>query len=229
MEGIIGIYDDYFAEGNTLGITWVAASGDWGGKDIPAPACFTASPPNPCGPMEVGIGLPGVEPARDRGRRTNLVTTYKPPSLNSAYVKENADDDPLYEDIFFGTSATGAVWGSGGGISSYFAKPSYQNVVSQKYLPSKAKKWRTTPDVALKVEEGGGRLGNLNYEIYALAAGQANGSYAVYRQDIPGNNGVYSTAPGYNLVLGNGTVIANAFVQGPGLAVAGVPQTPTNP
>ena len=59
LTGFLKIYDDFFMEGNSLGITFVAASGDWGGLDIPAAACFSASPPKPvCGPMEVGIGLP---------------------------------------------------------------------------------------------------------------------------------------------------------------------------
>jgi subtilase family serine protease len=283
LEGILGIYDDFFAEGNTLGITWVASSGDSGGKSVPAPACFSASPPNPCGPYEVGVNTPAVSPHVTGVGGTNLETTYYPPSLDSAYVTENANYDALYEDIFYGTTATGAVWGSGGGISIYFSKPSYQNLVSQRFLPASARKWRTVPDlsvemggcpgagvvyveehgvcpphrsfdyapingafygyigtslsapdftglVALKVQSVGGRLGNVNYEIYGLAAAQAYGSYnKVFRQDIPGSNGVYSTAPGYNLVLGNGTVIANDFVQGPGLPAAGVPQTPTNP
>jgi subtilase family serine protease len=282
-EGIIGIWDDYFAEGNAQGITWVASSGDSGGKNVPAAACFSASPPNPCGPMETGVNLPASSPHVTSVGGTNLVTTYHPPSLDSAYVEENADYDALFEDIFFGTTATGAVWGSGGGISGYFAKPSYQKLVSQQFLPSGARKWRTVPDVALemggcpgagdlyveehgvcppdrsfdwtplsgtfygfigtslsspdfvglvalKIESEGGRLGNLNYEIYALAAGQENGSFnTVFRRDIPGSNGVYSTHPGYNLVLGNGTVIANHFVRGPSLPAAGEPQTPTNP
>jgi subtilase family serine protease len=282
FEGIIGVYDDLFAEGNTQGITFVAASGDWGGRDIPAAACFSASAPNPCGAMQVGVGIPAASPHVTAVGGTNLVTTFNPPSLNSAYVSENADSDALVGDIFYGTSATGAIWGSGGGISSYFAKPSYQNLVSQQFLPAKAKNWRTIPDVALemggcpggdlyfalhgvclphrsfdwtpiggsffgfvgtslsspdfvgllalKIQSEGGRLGNENYDIYALAAAQASGSSnTVFRQNIPGNNGVYKTAPGYNLVLGNGTVIANHFVRGPGLPVAGVPQTPTNP
>ncbi len=282
LEGFIGIYDDFFAEGNVQGITFVAASGDWGGKDIPSPACFSASPSTPCGIMRVGVGIPAASPHVTAVGGTNLVTTYNPPSLDSAYVSENADSDPLAFDIFYGTSATGAVWGSGGGISSYFAKPSYQNLVSQQYLPARAANWRTIPDVALemggcpygdlyyelngvcppdrsfdwtpiagsfygyvgtslsspdfvgllalKIQSEGGRLGNENYDIYALAAAQANGSSnTVFRQDIPGNNGVYKTHPGYNLVLGNGTVVAHDFVLGPSLPVAGVPQTATNP
>ena len=283
--GIIGIYDDFFMEGDALGITMVAASADWGGLDIPPPACFSANPPVPCGAMQVGVGIPAASPHVTAVGGTNLVTTYdakNPNDLNSAYVSENADYDTLEEDIFYGTSATGAVWGSGGGISSYFKKPSYQNLVSQQYLPAKAKKWRTIPDVsvemggcpfgdlyyalygvcppdrsvditalggqllgyvgtslaspdfvgllALKIQSEGGRLGNENFDIYALAAAQENGSAnQVFRQDIPGNNGVYKTAPGYNLVLGNGSVIGRDFVRGPSLPAAGIPQTATNP
>jgi hypothetical protein len=53
----------------------------------------------------------------------------------------------------------------------------------------------------------------------------------VYRDEIQGNNGVYKSTlkGGYNMVIGNGSVIGGDFVQGPGLPVAGKPQTPTNP
>jgi subtilase family serine protease len=285
LTGFLGIYDDFFAEGNALGISFVAASGDLGGKPAPPAACFSASPPTPCGAMQVGISSPASSPHVTAVGGTNLVTTFdakNPSDLNSAYVSENANPDPLDADIFYGTSATGAIWGSGGGISIYYSKPAYQNLVSQQYLPNAAKKWRTNPDVALhmggcpfgtlyfdlhgkcppnrsavvvalagafdefvgtsasspdfagllalKVQAEGGRLGNENYDIYSLAAAQAGGSQnVVFRQDITGSNGVYSTAPGYNLVLGNGTVIGRNFVRGPTLPAAGIPQTPTNP
>ncbi|MGB6306527.1 MAG: S53 family peptidase [Steroidobacteraceae bacterium] len=285
FTGILGIYDDFFMEGNALGITFVSSSGDWGAKDIPAAACFDASPPTPCGAMEVGIGSPESSPHVTAVGGTNLITTFNaknPNDLNSAYVSENADFDALDSDIFYGTSATGAVWGSGGGISIYYAKPSFQKLVSQQNLPAAAKKWRTTPDVslqmggcpggtvyfdvhgvcppdrsfvwiaiggkfegvigtsisspdfaglvALKIESEGSRLGNENFDVYALAAAQAAGSgNTVFRPDVDGNNGHYKTAPGYNLVLGNGTVFGADFVRGPGLPVAGVPQTPSNP
>jgi subtilase family serine protease len=286
FTGILHIYDDFFLEGNALGITFVSSSGDWGALDIPAVACFSASPPNPCGPMELGVGSPASSPHVTAVGGTNLVTTFNaknPNDLNSAYVSENADFDALDSDIFYGTTATGAVWGSGGGISAFYPKPAYQSLVSQANLPAKAKKWRTIPDVALqmggcpggtlyfdlhgvcppdrsfvweaiggqfegvigtsasspefaglvalKIQSTGGRLGNENFDIYSLAAAQENGSAnVVFRQDIPGNNGKYkSGSPGYNLVLGNGTVFGGRFVRGPGLAVAGKPQTPTNP
>jgi subtilase family serine protease len=288
FTGILNIYDDFFMEGNALGITFVSSSGDWGALDIPAVACFSASPPTPiCGPMEAGIGSPASSPHVTAVGGTNLVTTFNaknPNDLNSAYVSENADDDPLDSDIFFGSSASGAVWGSGGGISLQYPKPSYQTLVSQSNLPKAAKKFRTIPDlslqmggcpggtlffdlhgecppdrsfvweiiggqqegvigtsasspefaglVALKIQSTGSRLGNENFDIYSLAAAQENGSgNTVFRNQIEGNNGVYKSTlkGGYNLVIGNGTVIGGDFVQGPGLPVAGKPQTPTNP
>jgi subtilase family serine protease len=288
FTGILNIYDDFFMEGNMLGITFVASSGDWGGLDIPAVACFSATPPTPiCGPMEAGIGSPASSPHVTAVGGTNLVTTFNaknPNDLNSAYVSENADDDPLDSDIFFGTSASGAVWGSGGGISLQYPKPSYQSLVSQSNLPKAAKKFRTIPDLslqmggcpggtlffdlhgecppdrsfvweiiggqqegvigtsasspefvgllALKIQSTGARLGNENFDIYSLAAAQENGSgNTVFRNQIEGNNGVYKSTVkgGYNMVIGNGTVIGADFVQGPALPVAGKPQTPTNP
>ena len=281
--GILGIYDDFFMEGDALGITFVSSSGDWGAKDIPAAPCFDAAPPTPCGPMELGIGSPASSPHVTAVGGTNLVTTYvpnDPKELNSAYVRENADFDALEGDIFYGTSATGAVWGSGGGISRYYKKPAYQKLVSQKNLPATAAQWRTIPDVALhmggcpggtivindmcppdrsfvwefiggkkegvigtsasspdfaglvalKIESTGGRLGNENFDIYSLAAAQAAGSgNTVFRNDIPGNNGHYKSLPGYNLVLGNGTLFGADFVKGPALPVAEVPRSPSNP
>jgi subtilase family serine protease len=288
FTGILNIYDDFFMEGNALGITFVASSGDGGALGIPAVACFSATPPTPiCGPMEIGIGIPAASPHVTSVGGTNLVTTFNaknPKDLNSAYVSENADDDPLDEDIFFGTTASGAVWGSGGGISIQYAKPAYQKLVSQSNLPKAAKKFRTIPDLslqmggcpghtlffdlhgvcppdrsfvweiiggkqegvigtsasspefagllALKIQSTGARLGNENFDIYTLAAAQANGSgNTVYRDRIEGNNGAYKSTVkgGYNMVIGNGTVIGGDFVQGPALPVAGKPQTPTNP
>ncbi|WP_263383074.1 hypothetical protein [Granulicella arctica] len=75
---------------------------------------------------------------------TDLATTFDGATRNSAYVSEEAYADPLTEDIFFGTSATGSVWGSGGGDSVIFTKPIYQFLVS-----TGNKSFRTVPDVAL--------------------------------------------------------------------------------
>ena len=151
-------------EGNALGITWVASSGDAGALTIPPAICFSASPPDPCGAMQLGVNIPAASPHVTAVGGTNLLTTHRASSLDSAYVSENADFDALSEDIFYGTTATGAVWGSGGGISSYFKKPAYQSLVSQNYLPKTAKKWRTIPDLAL--EMGGCPGGTVYFELH---------------------------------------------------------------
>jgi subtilase family serine protease len=92
----------------------------------------------------------------------------------------------------------------------------------------------SSPDIAglmaLKIQFLGSRLGNENFEIYAMAAAQADGGPTVFRQDIPGNNGAFKTKKkGYNEVLGNGTVFGTAFLGNANMKAAGDPQTPTNP
>ena len=79
--------------------------------------------------------------------------------------------------------------------------------------------------LALKEQTLGTRLGNENYDAYLLGA--ANFSDTFYHSRIPGNNG-YPTKPGYNYVLGLGTVIGNTYAFSP-FASAGTPQTPSNP
>ena len=71
----------------------------------------------------------------------------------------------------------------------------------------------------------GTRLGNANGYIY-LTSGL--GGELVYRQDIPGNNGLPANHD-YNEVLGNGTPHAAVFAAQPFAPRAGNPQTPSNP
>jgi kumamolisin len=92
----------------------------------------------------------------------------------------------------------------------------------------------SSPDIAglmaLKIQFLGSRLGNENFEIYAMSAAQAAGGPTVFRQDIPGSNGEFKTKKkGYNEVLGNGTVFGTAFLGNANMKAAGNPQTPTNP
>jgi kumamolisin len=84
--------------------------------------------------------------------------------------------------------------------------------------------------LALEEQNQGGRLGNINYLMYAQAASRQAGGLTYFRQGIPGFNGYYSTtASGYNLVLGNGTVYGRNFIFAPSTPPAGDPQTPSNP
>jgi subtilase family serine protease len=266
---LLGVYDDMFARGNAQGITFVASSGDAGALSIPPVACFEPGATSTCGSVQPSVETPASSPHVTGVGGTNLVTTISSTSLDSKYVSEQAFDDPLEGDIFYGTPATGSVWGSGGGDSIYYPKPAFQ------LLADTGSNYRTVPDLslhmggcpfgavqpcgpdrsadivaidgnyygvigtsasapdfagltALKIQRTGSRLGNENPEIYALAL-QNSGALKVFRDDIPGYNGLYATRKGYNRVLGNGTVIGINFLLAPFAPTAGTPQTPSNP
>jgi subtilase family serine protease len=263
--------DDLMAKGNAMGITFIAASGDSGGLAAYPPECFNYTPN--CGAAFAGVSFPASSPHVVGVGGTNLITTYNPPTLDSTYIREQAYLDPLTEDIFYGTSATNVVWGSGGGDSIFFPKPLFQY-----FTNTGNANYRTVPDLslhmggcpigavlpcnpddsadlvvlggglygvvgtsasapdfagltALNIQRLGSRLGNENYYIYTLAALQNAGlPINVFRQNIPGFNGVFYTAPsGYNRVLGNGTLNGVNFIMAPSTPTAGIPQTPSNP
>ena len=136
--------DDLFAQGNAQGITFVASSGDAGALDGFPAACFNGGPN--CGAAQASVDFPASSPHVTGVGGTNLVTTYtgSVTNLNSAYIRESAYADPLSADIFYGTSATGMVWGSGGGNSILFKKPLFQALTD-----TGSARYRTVPDVAL--------------------------------------------------------------------------------
>jgi subtilase family serine protease len=89
---ILGYYNELFEQGNAEGITFVASSGDSGGLECPDTNYF-ALPVNGVSQSAPSRFLPGVEfpassPFVTAVGGTNLITTYQPPSLNSAYVSE---------------------------------------------------------------------------------------------------------------------------------------------
>lgn len=145
--------DDLMAEGNALGITFIASSGDSGGLPVVPVVCFNYGPN--CGSFEPGANFPASSPHVTGVGGTNLVTTYSPNNLNSTYVREEAFGDPLAEDIFYGTSATGGYWGSGGGDSILFKKPLFQGLTDTGNA-----KYRTVPDLSLHM--GGCPVGTLS-------------------------------------------------------------------
>ncbi len=269
---VLDLYDSLFRQGNAQGITFVAASGDFGGLECVTPDNLLTPPTVP--PRVVGKAVPGVlmpasSPHVTAVGGTNLVTRHAPGSLDSAYLRENADPDPLvpFDIDYTGNLVANAVWGSGGGYSIHFRAPAYQARVTGKpyrAVPDLAMHMGGCPDfarqpcgpdrsvdvlafagrltgalgtsaaapefagvLALEEERLGTRLGDVNPVIYALAAQNAQGHF--FRQDIPGGNGVYKATPGYNPVLGNGTLVVKNFVGLPDDPGAGTPQTPSNP
>jgi kumamolisin len=251
-------FHDIYRQGNAQGITFVNSSGDNGGL-----GCTNVAGTN----ATVGVNWAPNDPDVTGVGGTNLVTTFNSGSLRSAYVSENA-----FDDIFSSSSGepAGEVWGSGGGKSTFWAKPLYQNLVDTRAS------MRTVPDVAMHMggcpvgavtpcapdrssdvtalggefflligtsasspefaglqaiqdQMLGGRTGNVNYLLYGLAALGTVGNGPVFHNDIPGNDGVYASARGYNYVVGNGTPYGSQYALDPFGPVAGNPQTPSNP
>ncbi len=81
---------------------------------------------------------------------------------------------------------------------------------------------------ALQDQRFHSRAGNVNFLLYSLAAIHSVGNGPIFHNNIPGNNG-YVATPGYNFVVGNGTVRGAQYVLDPFGPFAGDPQTPSNP
>ena len=148
--------NDLFAQGNAQGITFVASSGDSGALAAVPVSCFDYGPN--CGSFQLSVNFPASSPHVVGVGGTNLKTTYFPSTTATIYISEEAYADPLSEDIFYGTSATGGYWGSGGGDSILFAKPAFQVGTNTGNAT-----FRTVPDVSLHMGGcPGGVLGTCN-------------------------------------------------------------------
>ncbi len=128
---LLRIYHEIFRQGNAQGITWIASSGDSGGYSTTSVDQTT---------YVAGVESPASDPNVTGVGGTNLVTTYTQGSLDSNYVRENANFDTF-------DPAQGAlpnqIWGSGGGKSIIFAKPQYQ------FLVDTGSDTRSVPDISL--------------------------------------------------------------------------------
>ena len=133
-------FHDAFRQGNAQGITFIASSGDHGSYEC-ANVANTMK-------IQQGVSNPANDPNVTAVGGTNLVTTTVPPATastayqwTSQYVRENSYGDA------FQPAASGYpndVWGSGGGISTYYAKPSYQYLVNTRNA-----RQRTIPDISM--------------------------------------------------------------------------------
>ena len=116
-------FDAVFQQGLSEGITWVAASGDH--------AAFQCGSDN----NAQGVQWPSDSPYVLGVGGTNLTTSYAKNNVNSKYKHEDA-----YADIK--PDNGGDYWGSGGGYSVIYARPSYQN-------GAVSNKGRGIPDVSV--------------------------------------------------------------------------------
>ncbi len=205
-------FHDAFKQGNAQGITFVASSGDHGS--------YECSDVNSTMKIQQGVSNPANDPNVTAVGGTNLVTTTVAPATattayqwTSKYVSENAYDDQ------FQPAASGYpndIWGSGGGISTFFAKPSYQYLANTRNATQ-----RTIPDISMHM---GGcpngavtpcgadrsadivRINNANYGVIGTSASAPEfaGLLAVTEQGLGG------------VRLGNANVLiyAEAFVFG---------------
>ena len=147
----LGLYDEIFEFGNLEGMTFVASSGDSAGLGCPSLNIvphFVASFSGPPVTFQLGVENPASDPNVTAVGGGNLITTYTPPSLNSAYVSEQGFGDPEipYDAYGVGVNISGGYWGAGGGVSKIFAKPSYQTLVN-----TGSSTGRTLPDLGMLV------------------------------------------------------------------------------
>jgi len=150
---VFTIEEQIFEQGNAQGITFVASSGDEGSLPCPTDASATGYYNGGLSPAAPGVEEPAAAPSVTAVGGTNLQTTTPASALEDTYVGENANGDPLISpfDIFGICSIpqcgmTGGYWGSGGGVSQFYAKPAYQNLVETGNATQ-----RTVPDISLQM------------------------------------------------------------------------------
>ena len=144
QTAILKIFSELFRQGNAEGITFIAASGDAGGLGCVNSEYFSGG----SGQFTTGVSVPAADPNVTSVGGTNLITAAAVGGSDFTYVRENTWSDPeLASDPFgVGVNASGGLWGSGGGVSTLYAKPSYQTLVGTGSLS-----FRTVPDIAMEM------------------------------------------------------------------------------
>jgi len=165
---VLNIEHQIYQQGNAQGITFLASSGDEGSlpcpTDLSATGYYASGGTSPAAP---GVEEPAADPNVTAVGGTNLATT-STAAAEDTYIEENSYGDPLVSpyDIYgicpSGATAcgeTGAYWGSGGGVSAFFAKPAYQNLVDTRNATM-----RTVPDISMQMGGcPGGITGNVAF------------------------------------------------------------------
>ncbi|HTD36450.1 MAG TPA: S53 family peptidase, partial [Candidatus Limnocylindrales bacterium] len=250
---ILEAQHDVMRQGNAQGITFVAASGDSGAYECfdPTGSYMIKGVGNPADDTAVtSVGGTDLVTASTAGSKNSSYTResefYDPLDPSQGYPPNaiwgsgggisQLFPKPLYQQLVNTRAHTRtvpdvAMHMGGCPVGAASCNPDDSSVVvgfaGGLYLliGTSASSPEFAGLLAVTEQTLGTRLGNANYYIYALSA---VGGSAVYRQNIPGDNG-YPATPGYNYVLGNGTPRAAVFAAQPLAPRAGNPQTPTNP
>ncbi len=144
QTALLKLYGELYKQGNAQGITFIAGSGDSGGLGCMSTSYFAGSG----GSFVAGVSVPAADPSVTSVGGTNLITAGAVGGSTSLYLRENAYADMLPAEDPFGTgsSVAGGVFGAGGGVSTLFAKPSYQSLVA-----TGSSTYRTVPDIGMEV------------------------------------------------------------------------------
>jgi subtilase family serine protease len=233
--GVLQVYHEVFEQGNAQGITFVASSGDSGGKSCPSvnyffgakDATFVASVETPADdPNVTSVGGGNLETTPPPNPQTN------PPTLTSKYVSENADGDrEIPYDIYgFGATVSGGWWGAGGGRSVIFGMPTYQNWTSFFGNPGTG---RIVPDIGMQVGgcPGGISLPTCDFTVKSFVVTAVGGGFygligtSVASPEFVGALALYEQTVSGRLGNINAFLWAKGFAQtdlgGPGAAAPG--------
>lgn len=144
QTAVLGLYSELYKQGNAQGITFIGASGDQGGVGCMSTNYFAGQG----GSFVPGVAVPAADPNVTAVGGTNLVTARSTGGADSSYARENsyADLEPALDPYGMGVAVSGGVFGAGGGVSTLFAKPAYQNLVA-----TGSNSFRTLPDIGMEV------------------------------------------------------------------------------
>ena len=142
---ILNIEHELYQQGNSQGISFLASSGDEAGLECPTSSYVLNGTP---GKFIPSVSTPAADSAVTAVGGTNVVTKSSTTSLDSTYVSENAWSDPeIPYDIYGeGSNVSGGSWGAGGGLSTIFARPTYQGLTNTGSLTQRA-----LPDIGMQV------------------------------------------------------------------------------
>ncbi len=146
QTSILRAYHDLFLQGNAQGITFVFSSGDDGGLACPQPEYLLKPGTGTVYADRPGTSIWSDDPSATSVGGTNLQTSSIPGKLTSTYQSENAFHDTVLGPIDpygVGNSIGNAIWGSGGGPSTIFKQPWYQELVQT------GSSMRVDPDIAM--------------------------------------------------------------------------------